>query len=397
MASHFALIFGLWTCVPVTTYAATTITKSIAAASDDAEEEGPTGTTPNRMWLNSSDIELVSDIEPATCGDQKIGLRFTAMTIPAGATITDAYLTFRAIAADSPMTNSDATNLTIKGQLIANAPTFTTTSGNISSRTVTTASASWTPGSWTTGSDYNSPSIVSVIQEIVDQGTWASGNAVAIIITGTGHRASQAYDSDPATAAKLVVTYSIDLAISSAANQTFKIGDSTTAISAIKVRDDPTSPKITAANDIRIRIPSSFTMTWDTSDTTAPSVVRPQRRSPIHVSYEDNGKTLVINVTSNFAASDTIVVSGLSFKNFDAPSAADNLELELLNDGAVQATDDKTITITLPGPIGFNYLDSPVELTPVGWFLGGCGRLGLHPVRGHGRHPAGPQPGRQRL
>ena len=102
-----ALIFGLWTCVPVTTYAATTITKSIAAASDDAEEEGTTGTTPNRMWLNSSDIELVSDIEPASCGDQKIGLRFTAITIPAGATITDAYLNFRAIAADSPMTNSD--------------------------------------------------------------------------------------------------------------------------------------------------------------------------------------------------------------------------------------------------------------------------------------------------
>ena len=276
----FALIFGLWTCVPVTTYAATTITKSIAAASDDAEEEGPTGTTPNRMWLNSSDIELVSDIEPAICGNQQIGLRFTAMTIPAGATITDAYLTFRAIAADSPMTNSDATNLTIKGQLIANAPTFTTTSGNISSRTTTTASASWTPGSWTTGSDYNSPSIVSVIQEIVDQGTWASGNAIAIIITGTGHRASQAYDSDSATAAKLVVTYSMDLGISSAANQTFKIGDSTTAISAIKVRDDPTTPKITAANDIRIRIPSSFTMTWDTSDTTAAFAARPRRRSP---------------------------------------------------------------------------------------------------------------------
>ena len=82
------------------------------------------------------------------------------------------------------------------------------------------------------------------------------------------------------------------------------------------------------------------------------------------MSYEDSGKTLVINVTSNFAASDTIVVSGLSFKDFDTVCAADNLELELLNDGAVQATDDKTITITLPGPIGFNYLDSPVDLTP---------------------------------
>ena len=34
------------------TYAATTVTKSIAAAYDDAEEDGPDGTTPNRMMTN---------------------------------------------------------------------------------------------------------------------------------------------------------------------------------------------------------------------------------------------------------------------------------------------------------------------------------------------------------
>ncbi len=185
----------------------TTLSQRIASAGDDAEEEGPTGTTPNRMWLNSSDIELVSDFEPNTAGVQKVGLRFTGMNIPVGATITDAYLVFRAIAADPGMTNSDVTNLTLKGQLSGNASTFTTTSGNISSRALTAASTAWTPTSWTTGLDYNSPNIASVIQEIVNQGTWASGNALAIIITGTGHRASQAYDSDPSKAAQLVVTY----------------------------------------------------------------------------------------------------------------------------------------------------------------------------------------------
>ena len=105
------------------------------------------------------------------------------------------------------MTNSDATSLTLKGQLIGDAPTFTTTSGNISSRALTSASTAWTPTAWTSGLDYNSPDISSVVQEIVNQGTWASGNDLAIIITGTGHRASQAYDTNPATAAQLVVTY----------------------------------------------------------------------------------------------------------------------------------------------------------------------------------------------
>ena len=110
------------------------------------------------------------------------------------------------------MSNSDATSLTLKGQLIGDAPTFTTTSGDISGRALTSASTAWTPTTWTTGSDYNSPDISSVVQEIVDQGTWASGNDIAIIITGTGHRASQAYDTDPSNAAQLVVTYTVNTA-----------------------------------------------------------------------------------------------------------------------------------------------------------------------------------------
>ena len=213
LAAGPALLLGLWICAPATTHAQTTITRSVAASSDDAEEAGPdsTGThPPGYMDLVSSDIELTTDNDATggySGGTQKVGLRFTAMTIPAGATITDAYLTFRAIAADAPNSNSAATSLTIKGQLIANAPTFPSTNGNISSRTLTTAAASWVPAAWTTGTDYNSPSIVSVIQEIVNQGAWASGNAVAIIITGTGHRASPSYDGVPANAAKLVVTY----------------------------------------------------------------------------------------------------------------------------------------------------------------------------------------------
>jgi len=183
------------------------------------------------MWLNSSDIELVSDFESPSTGVQKVGLRFTGLNIPVGATITNAYLVFRAIPADPGMTNSDVTNLTLKGQLTGNASTFTTTSGNISSRTLTSASTAWTPSSWTTGQDYSSPNVSSVIQEIVNQGTWASGNALAIVITGTGHRASQAYDSDPSNAAQLVVTY-------------------TTALTnAAPVLDASKSPELTAQNE----------------------------------------------------------------------------------------------------------------------------------------------------
>ena len=63
------------------------------------------------------------------------------------------------------------------------------------------------------------------------------------------------------------------------------------------------------------------------------------------MSYEDNGKTLVINVTSNFAAGDSITVSGLSYANFTAASYGDNLELEVYNDGTTIAEDPKYIAV----------------------------------------------------
>ncbi len=56
--------------------------------------------------------------------------------------------------------------------------------------------------------------------------------------------------------------------ITSAANQVFVKGDAPTAISPITVTD-AAAPMITAGNDIRIRIPYWFNMTWDTSVTTA--------------------------------------------------------------------------------------------------------------------------------
>ena len=97
-----------------------TITSSIAASSDDAEEEGPDGTSPGAVHLTSTDLELVADLEPSSYGTQQVGLRFNNISAPPGATITNAYITFRAVAPDAPNTNSGATSLTIEGQAADN-------------------------------------------------------------------------------------------------------------------------------------------------------------------------------------------------------------------------------------------------------------------------------------
>ncbi len=116
--------------------------------------------------------------------------------------------------------------------------------------------------------------------------------------------------------------------VSSGANQSFTVGDPATLISPITITDDAVTPTIRKKKDIRIRIPSGFNTTWDTTITTvtitggAASKVRTTLRA-----YEDGNKTAVIDVRANFAAGDQITVSYLKFADFSAPSSTDNLDL----------------------------------------------------------------------
>jgi hypothetical protein len=66
---------------------------------------------------------------------------------------------------------------------------------------------------WTTtgdaGPDQQTPNLATIIQEIVDRPGWASGNAMVVIVNGTGVRSAESYDGDvPAAAPLLHVSYS---------------------------------------------------------------------------------------------------------------------------------------------------------------------------------------------
>ena len=168
----------------------------VAAASDDAEEEA-TGS----VSLSSSDLELVFDD-----GNQTVGMRFNGVTIPPGATIVDAYIQFQA-----DETSSDTTSLTIEGEAADNAATFTGADGSISSRDRTASFVPWDPPPWTTvgaaGPAQRTPSIASIIAEIVNRSQWSSGNSLAIIITGIGERTAESFNGDSGGAALLHVEY----------------------------------------------------------------------------------------------------------------------------------------------------------------------------------------------
>ena len=174
-----------------------TVEVQVPASSDDAEERSS-----GSMGLTGSDLELVYD----RTDQQTVGMRF-GVDIPQGASIVNAYLQFQA-----DETGSGETLLTIQGQDTDNAPTFTTSRGDISSRPRTTAAVAWSPAEWTAvgevGPDQRTPDIAVVIQEIVNRPGWSSGNSLVIVITGTGSRVAESYNGDQAGVPLLHVEYS---------------------------------------------------------------------------------------------------------------------------------------------------------------------------------------------
>ena len=57
------------------------------------------------------------------------------------------------------------------------------------------------------GVNQRTSNLGSIVQEIVSRPGWASGNAIVLVITGTGTRVASAFDDNAALAARLVVTY----------------------------------------------------------------------------------------------------------------------------------------------------------------------------------------------
>ena len=86
---------------------------------------------------------------------------------------------------------------------------------------LTTESVDWDPAAWNIGTWYTSPGITDVIQEIVNQSSWSSGNHLMLVHKDDGSPASTfcrstSFDSSPALAPVLEVTYTPTLPINQA-------------------------------------------------------------------------------------------------------------------------------------------------------------------------------------
>ncbi len=155
-------------------FSAVVIERQVNESSDDAEE----GVLSGGMDLSSSDLEMPYEDE-GMVNPQIIGIRFLDIAVPRGSTIPLAWMWFDV---DETKGGTLPVSLIIEGELSPDAVTFSS-SANITSRPRTTANTVWVPARWTAThtKDYTSD-ISLVIEEIVNQPAWKSGNALVLII-----------------------------------------------------------------------------------------------------------------------------------------------------------------------------------------------------------------------
>ena len=172
--------------------------KRVSAGEDDAEENLTAGS----VSISSSDLELINDGT-----DQRVGIRFSGIEIPKGATVTKAYIQFTA-----HETSAGSGTLSIRCQAADNAPAFTTTQYDITSRPRTIQNVLWSPPAWNAGQageNQRTPDLSAIIMEILSRPGWTSNNAIAFIVTGTTNfkRVAKAYNVSPSQAPLLFVEF----------------------------------------------------------------------------------------------------------------------------------------------------------------------------------------------
>ncbi len=195
MVQYFKIMLGLIVGIISfsTTVSGLTLDTQIASSSDDAEEQSA-----GNVKVTSSMLDLIENGGVM----QIVGMRFTNLNIPKNAHIIKAYIQFTAKRASSV-----STNLIIQGEHVANPNPFNGTRLNLSSRIRTTESVNWSPQAWSKGSVSQTSDIGSIVQSLVNQSDWSSGNAMAFIVSGVGQRVAVSYDGLANNAPTLHIEY----------------------------------------------------------------------------------------------------------------------------------------------------------------------------------------------
>ncbi len=184
---------------------AVTINVKLTGGDNDAEEHLNAG-----MDVGSSDLEMPYEDAgtPSSTDEQLTCLRYI-LPLAKGVQITKASVEFTC---DETKDGSKPVNLIIEGQLALNPPAFTTAAKDLTGRAPwTTAQARWAVENWTAvGQKSSTPDIAAILQELVNQDGWVSGNAVVLAFRddksnpSTGQRCADAFEDHNAANAPVL-------------------------------------------------------------------------------------------------------------------------------------------------------------------------------------------------
>jgi len=166
---------------------------------DNDAEESAGGT----VTLNGTELNLGED---AGGSATVVGLRFEGLNTPQGATILGAQIQ---LGSGDTATGGDAL-FEIRAQAMDDAPAFTASANDLSSRAVTSVAVPWPVADWsarTNGPAQCAPNVGGLVQAVVDRSGWSSGNAIAFLVTGSGRRSADAADKSGGLKASLAVQW----------------------------------------------------------------------------------------------------------------------------------------------------------------------------------------------
>ena len=167
---------------------------------DDVEQNGITGA----VSTTSTDLELVFDTNGGS-SNQIVGIRYNNISIPQGTYVSNAYIEFTV-----DESNSGGTNLNIKIENTDNANQYVGSTNNVSNRTYSSNTVSWSPPAWfSIGSKQTTPDLSVLVQQVIDRPGFTAGNSMAFSITGTGERTAESFDGSQTQAPKLCIEYII--------------------------------------------------------------------------------------------------------------------------------------------------------------------------------------------
>lgn len=218
-----------------------TFSKRVAASADDGRKD------PNfsPAW-DYTGTSLKTGAESIPTRSITAAVRFNAVTIPNGSTVSSATITFTA-------SFNDSNNVLTKVYGIDEDDTADFSS-DPTGRTKTTASSDWDQNGVTAESTYNA-TVTSQVQEIIDRAGWSSGNDMGFLIENDGSSAGNihffyAYDGSTTKAALLSVTYTPPATTTSTSSTSTSSSTTTTTSSSTSSSTTTTSTSTTITPEI---------------------------------------------------------------------------------------------------------------------------------------------------